>query len=214
MIYYVGGVFMKDLSSVKDELRDLQTNFNPEKSTYKIIDSVINDSMSVDNMIKYLYSIKGIEKYPEDIKNKYFGIIDDLQLILVSIREKEDKKEQEKKTKELQDIIASLEERNVGKREDRNSVKEEVPVKEEDVSDDNKEDKPLNDIFKKEKVSESLKNNIVNIKEKSLDRARDVIASQVGDDSLLDSKGRKLCIFLIIMIAICILVGVLLVIFL
>ena len=197
---------MKDLSSVKDELRDLQTNFNPEKSTYKIIDSVINDSMSVDNMIKYLYSIKGIEKYPEDIKNKYFGIIDDLQLILVSIREKEDKKEQEKKTKELQDIIASLEERNVGKRE--------VPVKEEDVSDDNKEDKPLNDIFKKEKVSESLKNNIVNIKEKSLDRARDVIASQVGDDSLLDSKGRKLCIFLIIMIAICILVGVLLVIFL
>ena len=205
---------MKDLSSVKDELRDLQTNFNPEKSTYKIIDGVINDSMSVDNMIKYLYSIKGIEKYPEDIKNKYFGIIDDLQLILVSIREKEDKKEQEKKTKELQDIIASLEERNVGKREDRNSVKEEVPVKEEDVSDDNKEDKPLNDIFKKEKVSESLKNNIVNIKEKSLDRARDVIASQVGDDSLLDSKGRKLCIFLIIMIAICILVGVLLVIFL
>ncbi len=205
---------MKDLSSVKDELRDLQTNFNPEKSTYKIIDSVINDSMSVDNMIKYLYSIKGIEKYPEDIKNKYFGIIDDLQLILVSVREKEDKKEQEKKTKELQDIIASLEERNVGKREDRNSVKEEVPVKEEDVSDDNKEDKPLNDIFKKEKVSESLKNNIVNIKEKSLDRARDVIASQVGDDSLLDSKGRKLCIFLIIMIAICILVGVLLVIFL
>lgn len=205
---------MKDLSSVKDELRDLQTNFNPEKSTYKIIDSVINDSMSVDNMIKYLYSIKGIEKYPEDIKNKYFGIIDDLQLILVSIREKEDKKEQEKKTKELQDIIASLEERNVGKREDRNSVKEELPVKEEDVSDDNKEDKPLNDIFKKEKVSESLKNNIANIKEKSLDRARDVIASQVGDDSLLDSRGRKLCIFLIIMIAICILVGVLLVIFL
>ena len=205
---------MKDLSSVKDELRDLQTNFNPEKSTYKIIDSVINDSMSVDNMIKYLYSIKGIEKYPEDIKNKYFGIIDDLQLILVSIREKEDKKEQEKKTKELQDIIASLEERNVGKREDRNSVKEELPVKEEDVSDDNKEDKPLNDVFKKEKVSESLKNNISNIKEKSLDRARDVIASQVGDDSLLDSKGRKLCIFLIIMIAICILVGVLLVIFL
>ena len=205
---------MKDLSSVKDELRDLQTNFNPEKSTYKIIDSVINDSMSVDNMIKYLYSIKGIEKYPEDIKNKYFGIIDDLQLILVSVREKEDKKEQEKKTKELQDIIASLEERNFGKREDRNSVKEEVPVKEEDVSDDNKEDKPLNDTFKKEKVSESLKNNIANIKEKSLDRARDVIASQVGDDSLLDSKGRKLCIFLIIMIAICILVGVLLVIFL
>ena len=205
---------MKDLSSVKDELRDLQTNFNPEKSTYKIIDSVINDSMSVDNMIKYLYSIKGIEKYPEDIKNKYFGIIDDLQLILVSVREKEDKKEQEKKTKELQDIIASLEERNVGKREDKNSVKEEVPVKEEDVSDDNKEDKPLNDVFKKEKVSESLKNNISNIKEKSLDMARDVIASQVGDDSLLDSKGRKLCIFLIIMIAICILVGVLLVIFL
>lgn len=199
---------MKDLSSVKDELRDLQTNFNPEKSTYKIIDSVINDSMSVDNMIKYLYSIKGIEKYPEDIKNKYFGIIDDLQLILVSVREKEDKKEQEKKTKELQDIIASLEERNAGKREDKNSVKEE------DASDDNKEDKPLNDVFKKEKVSESLKNNISNIKEKSLDRARDVIASQVGDDSLLDSKGRKLCIFLIVMIAICILVGVLLVIFL
>lgn len=205
---------MKDLSSVKDELRDLQTNFNPEKSTYKIIDSVINDSMSVDNMIKYLYSIKGIEKYPEDIKNKYFGIIDDLQLILVSVREKENKKEQEKKTKELQDIIASLEERNVGKREDRNSVKEELPTKEEDVNDDKKEDKPLNDVFKKEKVSESLRNNIANIKEKSLDRARDVIASQVGDDSLLDGKGRKLCIFLIVMIAICILVGVLLVIFL
>lgn len=205
---------MKDLSSVKDELRDLQTNFNPEKSTYKIIDSVINDSMSVDNMIKYLYSIKGIEKYPEDIKSKYFGIIDDLQLILVSIREKENKKEQEKKTKELQDIIASLEERNVGKREDRTNVKEEIPAKEDDVSDDKKEDKPLNEVFKKEKISEALRNNIADIKEKSLDRARDVIASQVGDDSLLDGKGRKLCIFLIIMIAICILVGVLLVIFL
>ena len=41
-----------------------------------------------------------------------------------------------------------------------------------------------------------------------------VFLGQVGDDSLLDSKGRKLCIFLIVMIAICILVGVLLVIFL
>ena len=63
---------MRNLDEISNELKEIQVNFNPEKSTYKIIDSVINDSMSVDLMIKSLQGIKGINKYPDDIKNKYF----------------------------------------------------------------------------------------------------------------------------------------------
>ena len=62
---------MENLNDIKNELKQIQENFNPTKSTYRIIDKVINDNMSIDQMLKSLYSIKGIEKYPEDIKEKY-----------------------------------------------------------------------------------------------------------------------------------------------
>ena len=38
---------MRNLDEIRNELKEIQVNFNPEKSTYKIIDSVINDSMRV-----------------------------------------------------------------------------------------------------------------------------------------------------------------------
>ena len=139
---------MRNLDEIKNELKEIQVNFNPEKSTYKIIDSVINDSMSVDLMIKSLQGIKGINKYPDDIKNKYFDIIDSLNKILVLEKEKAYKEEQEKKTKELKDIISNLEKRNNRKNEDTTLNKDDN-----NNSKDNKDKAVLNDVKESDNVS-------------------------------------------------------------
>ena len=91
---------MENLNDIKNDLKQIQENFNPTKSTYRIIDKVINDNMSIDQMLKSLYSIKGIEKYPEDIKEKYFEIVESLQKLLVVQRKREKQEQENKKTKD------------------------------------------------------------------------------------------------------------------
>ena len=198
---------MRNLNEIKNELKEIQVNFNPEKSTYKIIDSVINDSMSVDLMIKSLQGIKGINKYPDDIKNKYFEIIDSLNKILVLEKEKAYKEEQEKKTKELKDIISNLEKRDNKKNEDTALNKND-----DNNSKDNKDKAVLNDV--KESDNVSFKENL------SLDKivSKSVSGDKVGDDKVSDEmvvdKSKKIFSCLLGLIALCIMIGVLLIIFL
>lgn len=198
---------MRNLDEISNELKEIQVNFNPEKSTYKIIDSVINDSMSVDLMIKSLQGIKGINKYPDDIKNKYFDIIDSLNKILVLEKEKAYKEEQEKKTKELKDIISNLEKRNNKKNEDTTLNKDDN-----NNSKDNKDKAVFNDV--KESDNVSFKKNL------SLDKAvsKSVLGDKVRDDIVSDEmvvdKSKKIFSCLLGLIALCIMIGVLLIIFL
>ncbi len=201
---------MKNLDEIKNELKAIQVNFNPEKSTYKIIDSVINDSMSVDLMIKSLEGIKGINKYPDDIKNKYLEIIDSLDKILVLEKEKAYKEEQEKKTRELKDIISSLEKRDSKKSDD--------TVLNKDDNDNSKDDKD-----KKDKVvlgDEKKSNNVNFKKDLSLDKIvpKSVLGDKVKDEEVSDDtvvdKSKKIFSCLLGLIALCIMIGVLLIIFL
>ena len=198
---------MRNLDEVKNELKEIQVNFNPEKSTYKIIDSVINDSMSVDLMIKSLQGIKGINKYPDDIKNKYFDIIDSLNKILVLEKEKAYKEEQEKKTKELKDIISNLEKRNNKKNEYTTLNKDDN-----NNSKDNKDKAVLNDVKESDNVSFKKNLSLDNAVSKSVsgDKVRDDIVS----DEMVVDKSKKIFSCLLGLIALCIMIGVLLIIFL
>lgn len=200
---------MKNLDEIKNELKEIQVNFNPEKSTYKIIDSVINDSMSVDLMIKSLQGIKGINKYPDDIKNKYFEIIDSLDKILVLEKEKAYKEEQEKKTRELKDIISSLEKRDNKKnddalsKDDNDSNSDEGKDNDKNVlSDDNKsdDDGSVRDLSLDKIVPKSVLS----------DKVKD---EKVSDDRVVD-KSKRIFSCLLGLIALCIMIGVLLIIFL
>lgn len=198
---------MRNLDEIKNELKEIQVNFNPEKSTYKIIDSVINDSMSVDLMIKSLQGIKGINKYPDDIKNKYFDIIDSLNKILVLEKEKVYKEEQEKKTKELKDIISNLEKRNNKKNEDTTLNKDDN-----NNSKYNKDKAVLNDV--KESDNVSFKKNLSLDKAVSKSVSGDKVRDDIVSDEMVVDKSKKIFSCLLGLIALCIMIGVLLIIFL
>ncbi len=175
---------MKTKEEIKEELKQIQINFNPNKSTYKIIDNVIKENMSTELMIKNLYSIKGVSKYPENLKEKYFKIIEDLQNIFNKEKEEENKKLQEDKTKELKDLINSLEKRKIIKKEPEKQIKEE-------------EEKPK---VIEQKQKKEIKPQVIEKKQK---------------ENLQENKEKSKKIFscLLVLIAICIIVGVLLIIF-
>ena len=198
---------MRNLDEIRNELKEIQVNFKPEKSTYKIIDSVINDSMSVDLMIKSLQGIKGINKYPDDIKNKYFDIIDSLNKILVLEKEKAYKEEQEKKTKELKDIISNLEKRNNKKNEDTTLNKDDN-----NNSKDNKDKAVFNDV--KESDNVSFKKNLSLDKAVSKSVLGDKVRNDIVSDEMVVDKSKKIFSCLLGLIALCIMIGVLLIIFL
>ena len=48
---------MKDLSSIKEEIKSIKVNFNPEKSTYKILDDIANNNYDAKYIIKLLSRI-------------------------------------------------------------------------------------------------------------------------------------------------------------
>lgn len=123
---------MKDLNSIKEELKVLQENFNPSKTTYKVLEEVINKENSTHEVISVLAKIKGVNKYPDDLKKKFLEIMDDLKkLEQEEINVKFDKQKllekekQEANTKELKDIIDSLE-KDIKKNKKEDEQKEEV----------------------------------------------------------------------------------------
>lgn len=127
---------MKNLDTIKKELKRIQANFNPQKSTYKIIEELTTKNYNIDQMINILSKIRGINRYPNEIKEKFFNILDDLK----SVKQKEineaeekrrllEKQKQEANTKELKDIIDTLE-------KELNKPKKEKKLQEEKANDD------------------------------------------------------------------------------
>ena len=121
---------MKDLSSIKEEIKSIKVNFNPEKSTYKILDDIANNNYDAKYIIKLLSRIKGVSKYPDDVKNKFTEIIKSLEemVSLEDQKKKEEeakallKKKQEENTKELKDIIESLKKRKFAENNENSKV--------------------------------------------------------------------------------------------
>jgi len=130
---------MKNIKKVKEDLKSVQKNFNPEKSTYQTIKNLITNNYTANEMISILSKIKGVSKYPEHLKDKFVNIIDDLkQIEQDEIRKKEEerrkeeeKKQQEEKTKELKDIIDALEKemkKPKKEKEDKETQKQEIKL--------------------------------------------------------------------------------------
>ena len=100
---------MKDLQTIKTRLAAIQDNFNPQKNTYKVIEYVVNNDLSYNEMLMELSKIRGFSKYPEDLKNEYISIINDIKENIINQRKKEEMDRQKANTQELKDIIDSLE---------------------------------------------------------------------------------------------------------
>lgn len=86
---------MENLNAVKEKIKKIQKNFNPEKATYKVFDKLINEQFSIKEMLGVLARVRGVDKYPEDLKNDFFDIVSDLKVI-----EKEEKREQVEKERQ------------------------------------------------------------------------------------------------------------------
>ncbi len=161
---------MNNIEDVKRSLSDIQKSFNPEKDTYKIIDRVIKENLSSKEMLMELTKIKGSNKYPEELKNKYKEVIVSLQDLILKEKALEEKRKQEENTKELRDIIDSLEKGKKAKEQlvfkaDNDNLKEDVAasnaddsdnlVSDEDVKDDEslEKEEPLKSIFDLDKTT-------------------------------------------------------------
>lgn len=197
---------MRDIEEIKTVLREIQGNFNPEKETYKLIDEVVNNSLSSEEAFKKLCEIKGVKKYPEALRNKYINIMKDLQEIVIEDRKKEEKKRQEENTKELRDIIASLEKtKNNKKRADM-----EAPlVNENVVFDDN------SGALMDEEESESLDKEEIQLQEDRVEVVEDKNSDKTKSLSLTEdeSKDKNLFNILLVMIFLTLVIGVLIFLF-
>lgn len=107
---------MKDINMVKKDLGDIQKNFNPEKSTYKVFGELIKHNYTPEEMLKVLSKIRGVHKYPDSIKAEFLDIINSLNILKeqeerekLRQKQEEEKQKQEAKTRELKDIINNLE---------------------------------------------------------------------------------------------------------
>lgn len=132
---------MKDLEEVKLSLREMQVKFNPEKQTYKIIDEIVNSSSSSEEVLEKLKSIKGTNKYPEDIKNKYIMLLSKVQELVFEDRKKEEERVRNEQTKELKSLIEKLENTQKNNKiieKDKNiELEKEETLDEEENSDEN-----------------------------------------------------------------------------
>ena len=102
---------MNNITTIKERLGKIQKHFNPEKSTYKVLEHVINDDLTSFGILMELSKIRGVSKYPDDIKTEYISIINDLKEIITEERKIEHQRRQEESTKELKDLISRLEKR-------------------------------------------------------------------------------------------------------
>lgn len=159
---------MADTQSIKKRLSKIQKNFNPEKNTYKVIEYVVNNNFDYNRMLKELSRIKGFSKYPEELKQEYISIINDIKENIIKQRKLEEKEKIEANTKELKDIIEHLEKSKnnyIERKHEEQSMKNEtqieekkdssIPKKQDNIKkkSENIEDKPI----------ENEKNSKVNI---------------------------------------------------
>ncbi len=148
---------MKDIQTIKKRLSAIQGNFNPQKNTYQVIEYVVNNDLTYNEMLMKLSEIKGFSKYPEELKKEYVSIINDIKESIINQRKKEEKEKQEANTKELKDIIDSLEKRKKEYKEQLDNVIKEPETKK--IESDNKD-------HKDNTLTEKKVNNIEDGKEK------------------------------------------------
>ena len=128
---------MQSLDNIKKRLGDVQKSFNPQKSTYKILDNVIKGNLSDRQMLMELSKITGYSKYPDELKKEYVSIVNDLKEIIIGQREEEKRKREAETTKELRDLIKNLEIKQ-SQKEQQPEIKEEP--KKEDIFEEKTEE--------------------------------------------------------------------------
>ena len=133
---------MRNLEEIKTDLKEMQGNFNPKKQTYKIIDEIVNNSLNPEEVLEKLKLIKGTDKYPEDIKNKYIMLLSNIQDLVLEDRKKEEERIRNENTKELKSLIEQLEKTKINNEiieqdKDIDLEKNETLDEKEDVNEDN-----------------------------------------------------------------------------
>ena len=133
---------MRNLEEIKTDLKEMQGNFNPKKQTYKIIDEIVNNSLNPEEVLEKLKLIKGTDKYPEDIKNKYIMLLSNIQELVLEDRKKEEERIRNEHTKELKSLIEQLEKTKINNEiieqdKDIDLEKNETLDEKEDVDEDN-----------------------------------------------------------------------------
>lgn len=133
---------MRNLEEIKTDLKEMQGNFNPKKQTYKIIDEIVNNSLNPEEVLEKLKLIKGTDKYPEDIKNKYIMLLSNVQDLVLEDRKKEEERIRNENTKELKSLIEQLEKTKINNEiieqdKDIDLEKNETLDEKEDVDEDN-----------------------------------------------------------------------------
>ncbi len=191
---------MKDVQTIKERLKKIQSNFNPQKNTYKIIGHVVNNSLSCDEMLQELSKIKGFSKYPEELKQEYVSIINDIKENIIAQRKKEEQERQEANTKELKDIIDQLEKNKNEYLEKHNENPE--PLKNKIMKKDNKE------------VKEELKTE-KEVQDKVVKKTKNEVLSEDSKEEIKPNNENKINInkLLIIGIALVIVITVLVILF-
>ena len=195
---------MKTKEEIKQVLKQMQVSFNPMKSTYRIIDKIVKNDLSSEEMLSYFSDIKGTEKYPKELKDQYDDVKKSLDNLIMMEKEAEEKAKQEETTKELKEIIDKLE-ANVGKKEESESSlddldKTEVIDLDFDEKEENKEDN-------KEASHESLEKE----HENKIDKTDVKKESKEPEEDKY--KGKKLFVFLTIMIFVLLVCGALILLF-
>lgn len=148
---------MRNLEEIKTDLKEMQGNFNPKKQTYKIIDEIVNNSLNPEEVLEKLKLIKGTDKYPEDIKNKYIMLLSNAQELVLEDRKKEEERIRNEHTKELKSLIEQLEKTKINNEiieqdKDIDLEKNETLDEKEDVDEDNLSLNNDNDDDKSKKI--------------------------------------------------------------
>ncbi len=185
---------MEKLEVIKKRLADIQGNFNPEKNTYKVIDTIINSDLSPNEVLMELSKIKGVNKYPEDLKKEYISIVDDLKEKIIDEKKLEEKKKQEKTTKELKDLIDNLENRKKeAKKLDKITLKEKEETSK-SVEEEKLEKTEVINLDEEEKVVKTRS------KKASVKEDKRVEKKEMDEETLAD-RSNKIHVFLLIGIA-------------
>lgn len=185
---------MKDIQTIKTRLAAIQGNFNPQKNTYKVIEYVVNNDLNYNEMLMELSKIRGFSKYPEDLKNEYVSIINDIKENIINQRRKDEEERQKANTRELKDIIDSLEKTRIQYLMKQDEEAEEILGEDDSNSDVDlvKSEQEVNLESEKTKVDASV------ITEKSDDKEEFLEQETESDESI--PKVKKSLIFGIILI--------------
>ncbi|MGM9878713.1 MAG: hypothetical protein ACI31R_01650 [Bacilli bacterium] len=178
---------MRDLEEIKKELKEIQSNFNPKKETYKIIDEIVNDSLNSEEVLEKLKLIKGTDKYPEDIKNKYIMLFSEVQELAFEERKKEEERVRNENTNELKSLIEKLEKTKTKN----NEINQDSSLEEKEDLDD------------KDNVDEL----------KSFEEDNDKISNKVIEEDVLEKDDRYKRVFLILLALVIISVVILILVF-